>query len=184
MLDSSRPCAVAASGPSRFVRSAVLSLAVTALLSIAPHARAQNPPYYGTGVAPFPKNGDGTTAIAPQPWPTDAQWIPYSWGTTYPDPVGSNPVNDLRKADPSNGGTTPQNYVSVTSGCPDGSLPSIYFFYNPATGIIYFRWRVQQIANTYAIGPSPGAFSSTDPWHSALSSVFLSLTGTRYRHFA
>ena len=32
--------------------------------------------------------------------------------------------------DPSNGGTTPQNYVNVSSGCPDQSLPSIYYYYD------------------------------------------------------
>src|SRR5260221_3454561 len=182
MLDTRRPRAVAtASGLCPFVRSVVGLLALAALLLIAASARAQNPPFWNSGV---PTNDNGTAAISPQPWPTTSQWIPYSWGTTYPDPVGNNSINDRRFADPSNGGTTPQNYVSVSSGCPDTSLPSIYFFYNSSTKMIYFRWRVEQIANNYATGPSAGAYGNSSPWNSALWSVFLSLTGDGYRDFA
>ncbi len=162
------------------IRSLLLALGLGAIL-IAQDGSAQNPPFWNSGV---PTNDDGSAAISPQPWPSQSQWIPYSWGTTYPDPVGNNTINDRRTADPSNGGTTPQNYVSVSSGCPDTTLPSIYFFYNPATKMIYFRWRVEQIANNYATGPSPGAYGSTSPWNSALWTVFLSLTGDGYRDFA
>src|ERR1043165_4692440 len=123
--------------------------------------------------------------IAPQPWPGETQWVAYSWGTTYPDPVGDHAIKDLRSsADPSNGGTTPQNYVSVSSGCPDSSLASIYYYFNPTSKTIYFRWRVNQIANNYATGPSAGAYGATSPWNSALWTVFFPLTGPGSRDFA
>ena len=148
---------------------------------------AQTPSQYNPGSGTF-TNGSaygGGAAIAPKPWPAESQWVPYSWGTTFPDPVGDHAVKDLRSsADPSNGGTTPQNYVSVSSGCPDSTLPSIYYFYDSGTKTIYFRWRVNQIANNYATGPSPGTFGNTSPWNSALWTVFFSITGTGYRDFA
>src|SRR4051794_38531578 len=160
---------------------------VIALASFALQLHAQTPSQYNPAGPTF-TNGSaygGGTAISPQPWPTESQWVPYSWGTTYPDPVGDHAVKDLRSsADPSNGGTTPQNYVSVSSGCPDSTLPSIYYFYDSSKKMIYFRWRVNQIANNYATGPSAGAFGNTSPWNSALWTVFFSITGTGYRDFA
>jgi uncharacterized repeat protein (TIGR01451 family) len=156
---------------------------VLALVALAPYALAQTPPTF-TPPATFTKGNGGGTAISPVRWPNDTDWIPYSWGTTYPDPVGSGAIADQRVNDPSNGGTTPQNYVNVSSGCPDQSLPSIYYFYKASTGTIYFRWRVEQIANNYATGPSAGAYSATSPWNSALWTVFFSITGTGYRDFA
>ncbi|HKS22733.1 MAG TPA: C25 family cysteine peptidase [Thermoanaerobaculia bacterium] len=158
-----------------------------ALTIFALQANAQTPPQYnnGTGAVTNGSAYGGGAAIAPVAWPLETQWVPYSWGTTYPDPVGDHAVKDLRSsADPSNGGTTPQNYVSVSSGCPDSTLPSIYYFYNSSTKTIYFRWRVNQIANNYATGPSAGAYGSSDPWNSALWTVFFSITGTGYRDFA
>lgn len=146
-------------------------------------ALAQTPPYWNSG---SPTNDDGSAAIAPAPWPATGQWIPYSWGTTYPDStlVEKHPIHDQRVQDPSNGGTTPQNYVNVSSGCPDQSLPSIYYYYNPTTQTIFFRWRVEQIANTYATGPSAGVYSNSDPWKSALWTVFMDTNGDGYRDFA
>src|SRR6185436_2662145 len=146
-----------------FVFALVLTLA-----AIIP-AHAQTPPTYNPAGGGTYTNGNGSPAIPPVAWPLESEWVPYSWGTTYPDPPGDHAIKDLRSsADPSNGGTTPQNYVSVSSGCPDSTLPSIYYFYKPLTKTIYFRWRVNQIANNYATGPSPGAYSSTSPWNSAL----------------
>jgi len=151
------------------------------LCVIAPSAFAQNPPLWNNG---SPKNDDGTNAIAPAAWPAESQWIPYSWGTTYPDPVGNHSINDPRVQDPSNGGTTPQNYVNVSSGCPDQGLASIYFYFDSVNNIIFFRWRVEQIANNYATGPSAGSYSSSSPWNSALWTVFLDLNGDGFRDFA
>jgi len=124
-------------------------------------------------------DGGGHTPIKPAAWPAECgancgtglapagSWVPYSWGTTYPDSTlaDKNPINDQRVQDPSNGGTTPQNYVSVSSGCPDGTQPSIYYYYDSVNKIIFFRWRVEQIANNYATGPSPGSYSSSNPWN-------------------
>ena len=47
-----------------------------------------------------------------------------------------------------------------------------------------FRWRVEQIANTYSTGPSPGTYSNTDPWNSALWTVFFDADGDGYRDLA
>ena len=151
------------------------------LCLIAPAAFAQNPPLWNNG---SPKNDDGTNAIKPVPWPATSQWIPYSWGTTFPDPVGDHAIADQRVQDPSNGGTTPQNYVNVSSGCPDTSLASIYFYFDATNQMVFFRWRVEQIANNYATGPSAGAYSSSSPWNSALWTVFFDLNGDGFRDFA
>src|SRR6266571_1152541 len=127
-----------------------------ALASLALQLHAQTPPTYNAGTFTNGSAYGGGPAIAPQPWPAESgpgAWLPYSWGTTYPDPAGDHAIKDIRSsADPSNGGTTPQNYVSVSSGCPDSTLPSIYYFYNSSTKMVYFRWRVNQIANNYATG--------------------------------
>src|ERR1043166_5958276 len=160
--------------------------AALALIALAPSALAQTPPQYTPGAGTF-TNGSaygGGAAIAPSPWPLESQWIPYSWGTTYPDSAGSGAIKDQRVNDPSNGGTTPQNYVNVSSSCTDQSAASIYYYYNSTTKTIFFRWRVEQIANNYATGPSAGTYSATSPWNSALWTVFFSITGTGYRDFA
>src|SRR5262249_44693912 len=90
------------------------------VLPIALPAWAQNPPFWNSG---SPTRDDGSAAIKPVAWPTTGQWIPYSWGTTFPDATitDKHPIRDQRVQDPSNGGTTPQNYVNVSSGCPDQS---------------------------------------------------------------
>src|SRR5262245_15163185 len=113
-------------------------------------------------------------------WPADNQWINYSYENLPPE--------DQRIQDPSNGGTSPQNYVNVSSSCnstnPDQQLPSIGYLYDDTTGIFYFRWRVEQIANNYATGPSAGSYASTDPWSSALWTVFFDIDGDGWRDFA
>jgi len=159
------------------------SVFAVVILAAALPAAADNPPFWNSGV---PTRGDGSLAIKPVTWPTTPQWIPYSWGTTYPDSTltQKHPIRDQRVQDPSNGGTTPQNYVNVSSGCADQSLPSIYYYYDSVNNVIFFRWRVEQIANNYATGPSPGAFANTSPWNSALWTVFLDLDGNGYRDFA
>ena len=156
---------------------------VVVVLAAALPALAQNPPLWNSGA---PTKGDGSAAIKPVTWPSTPQWIPYSWGTTYPDATTTDkhPIRDQRVQDPSNGGTTPQNYVNVSSGCPDQTLPSIYYYYDTVNKVIFFRWRVEQIANNYATGPSAGAYANTSPWNSALWTVFLDLDGNGYRDFA
>jgi len=166
-----------------WIRRLCSVVAVAVLFAIVPSALAQNPPFWNSG---SPTKTDGSAAISPVTWPTTAQWIPYSWGTTYPDSTTADkhPIRDQRVQDPSNGGTTPQNYVNVSSGCPDQTLPSIYYYYDSASQVIFFRWRVEQIANNYATGPSPGTYANTSPWNSALWTVFLDLDGNGYRDFA
>ncbi len=174
------------------VAARIFVFAVVALI-VVPTAWAQTPPLWNGGAptcGQWASDCVGGVAIKPATWPSTAQWIPYSWGTTYPDltTTDKHPIRDQRTLDPSNGGARPQNYVNVSSGCPDQTLPSIYYYFDPAgdsgNGMIYFRWRVEQIANNYAIGPSAGAYSSTDPWSSALWTVFLDLDGNGYRNFA
>lgn len=134
------------------------------------------------GFPPFWDNSTGAVHYQPVAWPTDAQWMSYTHQQV--------PIRDKRTADPSNGGRAPQNYVNVSSACTDQSLPSVSWFYDQ--GIIamlpnptlFFRWRVEQIPNTYATGPSPGAYSSVDPWKSAQWTVLLDTDGDGYREFA
>ncbi|MBN1552507.1 hypothetical protein JW979_13615 [bacterium] len=127
------------------------------------------PPYWDGGLG-------GAVHYQPAPWPQEDDWI----SATH----NHDPINDQRTADPSNGGTQPQNYVNVSSGCPDQNLPSIYWCYNSTFGIFYFRWRVEQIANTYATGPNPGSYGNADPWNAALWTVLIDLNGDGYRDFA
>src|SRR5829696_1111522 len=104
-------------------------------LAVVPQLSAQTPPTF-TPPNTYTQSSayGGGAAIAPQPWPAENVWVPYSWGTTWPDPPGSGSIEDPKVQDPSNGGTTPQNYVNVSSGaCTDKILPSIYYYYNPAT---------------------------------------------------
>jgi uncharacterized repeat protein (TIGR01451 family) len=49
---------------------------------------------------------------------------------------------------------------------------------------VFFRWRVQQQANTFATGPNPGAFSTSDAWNSALWTVLIDIDGDGYREFS
>ncbi|HXG55199.1 MAG TPA: tandem-95 repeat protein [Vicinamibacterales bacterium] len=72
----------------------------------------------------------------------------------------------------------------MSSGCTDETLPSVYYAYNAASQVLFFRWRVQSPPHNYATGPSAGAYSSTGPWNSALYSVFMDINGDGYRDFA
>lgn len=158
------------------------------------------PPDWGTGMVvegTSPLTTDvahgGPIHFAPAPWPAEpvdpancgvdcGDWKPYTRFQTG--------VNDPRVQDPSNGGTSPQNYVNIASSCIDKNLPSIY--YNLRKGaaadgsedVIMFRWRVEQIANTYATGPNAGSFGATDPWNSALWTVLFDLDGDGFRDLA
>src|SRR3954470_14085755 len=163
-----------------------LLLVVIAAIGIAPLASAQTAPFWNSGNPNNVNNATAGSAILPATWPALGQWVPYSWGTAFPDATTADkhPVRDQRVQDPSNGGTTPQNYVNVSSSCTDQSLPSIYYYFDSASRIIFFRWRVEQIANTYATGTSPGAYSNSDPWKSALWTVFMDIDGNGFRDFA
>jgi large repetitive protein len=144
---------------------------------------------------PFPPNWDNGAGAAihydPVSWPTEpanaadcgdscGQWKPY---TRF-----QNSINDPRAKDDSNGGTAPQNYVNIASSCVDKNLPSIYYYLrqgaSAADDVIMFRWRVEQIANTYATGPNAGSFSASNPWSSALWTVLFDIDGSGYRSLA
>ncbi|MCI5180409.1 MAG: DUF11 domain-containing protein, partial [Candidatus Electrothrix sp. AW3_4] len=96
-------------------------------------------------------------------------------------------ANDPRTQDPSNGGTSPQNYVNIASSCIDKNLPSIYYSLRKGAkadgseDVLFFRWRVEQIAHSYDKG---GSYGTTDPWKSALWTVFFDFDGTGYRDLA
>jgi len=127
------------------------------------------PPYWSGGAG-------GAIHFQPVAWPADVDWIPYT--------AMSDSIEDPRVSDPSNGGTRPQNYVNVSSDCTDLTLPSVYYAYDAVNEVLFYRWRVSQRANTYATGPSAGPFSNSDPWNSALWTVFIDLDGDGYRDFA
>jgi hypothetical protein len=93
-------------------------------------------------------------------------------------------IEDPRTQDPSNGGTSPQGYANVSSGCADVTLPSIYWSFNSISQTLFFRWRTQQQPNTFATGPNPGTYSTSDPWSSALWTVLIDTDGDGYREFA
>ncbi|HZH74522.1 MAG TPA: hypothetical protein VEY88_00730, partial [Archangium sp.] len=128
---------------------------------------------------------------APVAWPAElapsacgatcGEWLPY---TRF-----QNSLNDPRTQDPSNGGTSPQNYVNIASSCTDKTRPSIYYSLrkdptDPSKDVLMFRWRVAQDAHTYATGPSAGAHRTGDPWSSALWTVLFNLDGSGYRTLA
>jgi uncharacterized repeat protein (TIGR01451 family) len=120
---------------------------------------------------------------SPTPWPDEAAWVEYTHD--------SEPIKDKRIQDPSNGGRAPQNYANVSSSCSDQALPSVSWTYDEDTGgfytyqTLYFRWKVEQIANSYATGPSPpGPARNNDPWKEAQWTVLMDFTGDGYYDFA
>ncbi len=181
--------------------SSLLLAAPLGLAALQAHAYPYPPAWDGPtwdagevieGFSPTTQDDDhgGAIHFAPAPWPAEpgnpaecgvqcGDWKPYSRFQTG--------VNDPRVQDPSNGGTSPQNYVNIASSCIDKNLPSIYYHLRKGQAadgsedVIMFRWRVEQIANTYATGPSPGNFSATDPWNSALWTVLFDLDGDGFR---
>ncbi|HEX6159190.1 MAG TPA: hypothetical protein VF111_03425, partial [Thermoanaerobaculia bacterium] len=151
----------------RFVSK--LWIAVSIVFAVAVPAAAQQIPYWNGGSGPM-------VNFDPVPWPTDAQWIAYT--------RNNDSINDQRTQDPSNGGTSPQAYVNVSSGCTDQNLPSVYYFYDPVRQVIFYRWRVENGPNNYATGPSPGTFGATNPWNSGQWTVLFDLNGDGFRDFA
>ncbi len=146
-----------------------VSVVILATLAFAGQAAAQVIPYWDNG------NGSAIN-FDPAPWPSTPQWIAYT--------RTNDSINDQRTQDPSNGGTSPQAYVNVSSGCTDQALPSVYYYYDAARQVIFYRWRVENAPNNYATGPAPGAFSSTNPWQSAQWTVLFDTNGDGFRDFA
>jgi uncharacterized repeat protein (TIGR01451 family) len=97
-------------------------------------------------------------------------------------------MNDPRTQDPSNGGTSPQAYVNVTSSCTDKALPSIYYYLHQgvtaADDVLMFRWRVESAPHNYATGPSAGGYGASNPWSSALWTVLFDVNGSGFRSLA
>ncbi|MBI5100624.1 MAG: DUF11 domain-containing protein [Nitrospirae bacterium] len=159
------------------------------LFTLAPPVVADTyPPVWGSGTA---NEAAGPIHFAPAAWPGEpadpvncgvncGDWKPY---TRF-----QSDIADPRVQDPSNGGTAPQNYVNIASSCIDKTLPSIYYYLykaaDPKDDVIFFRWRVEQIANNYATGPSAGSHGATDPWSSALWSVLFDVDGDGYLDLA
>ena len=143
---------------------------------------------------PFPPTlSNGAAHFPPVAWPSEpadpvqcgsqcGEWLPYS--------RFQSGVADPRVQDPSNGGTAPQNYVNISSSCIDKTYPSVYYALRQGAApdgsqdVIMFRWRVEQIANTYATGPSAGSYGASDPWSSALWSVLFDVDGDGYLDLA
>jgi len=141
------------------------------------------PPTLGNGAAHFP-------AVAWPAEPSDPTQCGTTCGDWLPYTRFQSGVADPRVQDPSNGGTSPQNYVNISSSCTDKSKPSIYYALRQGAAadgsddVILFRWRVEQIANTYATGPSAGNYGATDPWNSALWSVLFDVNGDGFLDLA
>lgn len=129
---------------------------------------------------PFPPYWNGGTGPAvhhpPVAWPAEASWISYT--------RDGLDLADKRTSDGSNGGTSPQSYVNVSSGCSDQTQPSVYYSFNSGTQVLFFRWRVQAPPHNYATGPNAGSYASGSPWSSALWTVFIDTNGDGFRDFA
>ncbi|HTF96793.1 MAG TPA: hypothetical protein VL995_11720 [Cellvibrio sp.] len=152
--------------------------------------------FISTAIAdPYPplwSNGAGAAIhYDPVAWPTEPA-NPQNCGTNCGDwkPYTrfQQPMNDPRTRDPSNGGTSPQSYVNVTSSCSDKARPSIYYYLHrgatQADDVLMFRWRVEAAAHNYATGPSAGSYGSSNPWSSALWTVLFDVDGSGYRSLA
>jgi uncharacterized repeat protein (TIGR01451 family) len=107
----------------------------------------------------------------PVAWPSDAQWRAY----TIKDTIIADPAVQ----DPSNGGTSPQNYVNISSGTPDQSQPSVYFSYLNST--IFVRFRIESSPNAYTAGNNAG---NGDPWKQATWIMMLDVNGDGWRDYA
>ncbi|MBI2952671.1 MAG: DUF11 domain-containing protein [Chloroflexi bacterium] len=152
-------------------------VALVVLLAIGvPSSNVKAPTAFADPYPPYWDGGLGTAIhYAPVAWPSDGQWLAYT--------RGGDPIYDPRTQDPSNGGTRPQNYVNVSSGCPDQSLPSVYYAYNSQAQMIFFRFRIEQVAVTYGNGPQAATYSNSDPWNAGTWSVLIDTDGDGYRNF-
>jgi uncharacterized repeat protein (TIGR01451 family)/MYXO-CTERM domain-containing protein len=164
---------------------------LTALLAACSGGGRSESTSVANGASAIDATWGGAVKYPPVAWPSEptpsqcgdtcGEWLPY---TRF-----QHPVKDPRTQDPSNGGTAPQNYVNVSSSCTDTALPSVYYALhrdpNDATkDVIFFRWRVEQPAHTYATGPAAGSYGASDPWSSALWTVLFDIDGSGYRQLA
>ncbi len=174
---------------SKFVIRSLLIAGAMSVIAVWQSASADTFPPTWNGLAACGDVGEACH-FAPAGWPSepaDPADCDENCGGWQPYTRFQNGVADPRTQDPSNGGTRPQNYVNIASSCSDRVLPSIYYYLSEGAApdgsddVIMFRWRVEQIANTYATGPSPGRFSATDPWSSALWTVLFDTNGDGIR---
>lgn len=126
------------------------------------------------GYPPYWDDSNNAKHFDPVAWPS-------TWNAYTKKDIS---IKDQRDIDPSHGGARPQNYVNVSSGCIDQTKPSIYWRYSSTDQMLFFRWRVEQIGHTYAVGPAPGVIQNVDPWKAALWTVFLDIDADAYREFA
>ncbi len=135
-----------------------------------------------TGYPPYWDNSTGALHYKPLPWPSEMDWMYHSHSSTL--------ILDQRVADPSNGGRAPQNYVNVSSSCTDQSQPSVAWLFSSDVlsadpqPTMFFRFKVEQIPNTYATGPLTQAASTVDPFFAAQWTVLIDYDGDGYREFA
>lgn len=106
----------------------------------------------------------------PVAWPATNDWRYY----TIKDTVFADPAVQ----DPSNGGTSPQNYVNISSGSPDQSKPSIYFAF--ANNTMFVRFRVESDPNAYT-GNNAG---NGDPWKAGAWIMMLDVNGDGWRDYS
>jgi uncharacterized repeat protein (TIGR01451 family) len=107
----------------------------------------------------------------PVPWLNDASLRASSM-------IGQ-PVTDWVTQDKSNGGTSPQGYVNISSGVPDLTKPSAYFTSNGTS--IFLRIRLESNPVAYSGGATA---SSTDPFSSAQWTLLIDYNGDGWRDFA
>ncbi len=135
-----------------------------------------------TGYPPYWDNSTGALHYKPLSWPSEMDWMYYSHSSTL--------ILDQRVADPSNGGRAPQNYVNVSSSCNDQSQPSVAWLFSSdelsadPEPTMFFRFKVEQIPNTYATGPLTQSAASVDPFFAAQWTVLIDYDGDGYREFA
>ncbi|MFH0992232.1 MAG: hypothetical protein V1799_19705 [bacterium] len=108
--------------------------------------------------------------FSPGAWPANSSWVSYT--------LKGNALADPKTQDQSNGGTSPQNIANISSGTPDLSLPSAYVSYDGTR--IFVRIRLESDPNAY----NYGNVANSDPWNSALWTLFLDVNGDGWRDFA
>lgn len=109
-------------------------------------------------------------SFSPVAWPATNDWRYY----TIKDSMFADPAVQ----DPSNGGTSPQNYVNISSGSPDQSKPSIYFAFQNNT--MFVRFRVESDPNAYT-GNNAG---NTDPWKAGTWIMMMDVNGDGWRDYS
>lgn len=145
------------------------------------------PPAHADGYPPYWDNSTGSVHFTVLPWPSDAEFA-----SRYYTHQGVQIKDSRLSSDGSNGGRAPQNYANVSSSCiglPDQVSPSVAWFYKETyrtivSPTLYFRWRVEQIPNTYATGPLTQVYSNVDPYFAAQWTVLIDIDGDGYREFA